>query len=152
MNAIVRVPLNSAAKAKAMKEVNDEIERQTVEARQKLRKEYEDYAYALDATVLWGLHVSKGYGKKQLRDVYEEIIRTRVAFRLFLRGGEGTYEEQPTGRNIEDFALTRFLADIGVDLKAWTTEEIHIDDETGEVAFYRKDQTSCLDTKGKTRS
>ena len=63
------------------------------------------------------------------------MIRNRIEARLFFRDGDGTYEELPTGHNIEDLGIHAELRKIGVDLKAWESEEIHVNDETGEVTF-----------------
>ena len=54
---------------------------------------------------------------------------------MFRNFRDKDYKVQPTGKNIEDFALTRYLLDIGVDLIAWEKESIEYDDDTGEVSF-----------------
>jgi hypothetical protein len=109
-------------------------------------KEYEDrryeelnaYACAIDETMLYTLHEVLKLGKKNLRKVWEAMIRNRIAFRLFYRDGTDTYQEQATGQNVEDHAIVNALMDIGVDIKAWEREEIHYDKETGEVSFYKE--------------
>lgn len=103
-------------------------------------EELSAYATALDATMLWALHVHPRLkmGKKQLRDFWELLIRTRVEFRAFYRGDMSTYEVQNTGENAEDFALVAALRDIGVDLEAWEAEEVEINQRTGECEFVTK--------------
>lgn len=98
-------------------------------------KELENYATALDATMLWTLHSDYGFGVKRLRQFWEGLIRNRVAFRSFYRGDMSTYVLQNTGENAEDFALVAALRDIGVDLEAWEGEDLEIDNKTGEVKF-----------------
>ena len=90
--------------------------------------------------MLWALHEELGYGPVRLRRIWEKVIRTRAEFRCFFRDGKDIYQEQETGQNIEDFALARYLADIGVDVKAWEAEEVDIDEQSGEVTFHRKDK------------
>ena len=98
-------------------------------------KELSAYASAVDANWLYTLHVEKHMGAKALRNLWEAMIRNRVAFRQFYRDGHGGYEEQPTGQNVEDEATLQQLKSIGVDLKAWEEEPIIVDPESGEVTF-----------------
>ena len=98
-------------------------------------KELHAYASAVDANWLYTLHVEKHMGAKALRNLWEAMIRNRVAFRQFYRDGSGGYEEQPTGQNVEDEATLQQLKSIGVDLKAWEDELIIVDPESGEVSF-----------------
>lgn len=92
-------------------------------------------AAAMDANWLWTLHNMKGtrYGKRRLRRSWEEMVRTRIAFRELYR--DNKYAEQKTGQNVEDDATIKALLDLGVDIRAWEREEIHFDRETGEVTF-----------------
>jgi hypothetical protein len=93
------------------------------------------FAAAVDANWLWTLHKMKGtrYGKKRLRRSWEEMVRTRIAFRELYR--DSKYAEQLTGQNVEDAATIKALLEIGVDIRAWEREEIHYDKDTGEVTF-----------------
>jgi hypothetical protein len=93
------------------------------------------FAAAVDANWLWTLHKMKGtrYGKKRLRRSWEEMVRTRIAFRELYR--DNKYAEQLTGQNVEDDATIKALLEIGVDIRAWEREEIHYDKDTGEVTF-----------------
>lgn len=104
------------------------------------QQELQNYATSLDATMLWALHVHPRLkmGKKQLRDFWELLIRTRVEFRTFYRGDADTYELRNTGENAEDIALISALRDIGVDLEAWEAEEVEINQRTGECEFIGK--------------
>ncbi len=97
------------------------------------------YAAAVDATLLLTLHKVERMGAKKLRRIYEDLVRTRVAYRLFYRDGTH-YEEQITGENAEDEAIVKELLAIGVDIKAWEAEDIVIDDETGEVQFIKREE------------
>ena len=67
--------------------------------------------------------------------IWEAAIRNRIALRQFYRDGSSGYEEQRTGKNVEDEATVKALLAIGVDIKAWEAETIHVDDKTGEVSF-----------------
>jgi hypothetical protein len=92
-------------------------------------------AAAMDANWLWTLHKMKGtrFGKRRLRRSWEEMVRTRIAFRELYR--DNKYAEQLTGHNVEDAATVKALLQIGVDIRAWEREEIHYDKDTGEVTF-----------------
>ena len=93
------------------------------------------FAAAVDANWLWTLHKMKGtrFGKRRLRRSWEEMVRTRIAFRELYR--DDKYSEQLTGQNVEDAATVKALLEIGVDIRAWEREEIHYDKDTGEVTF-----------------
>lgn len=119
--------------AKAM--VDEQIKRQIGSIEDARRREMQDYADALDATMLYTLHQELGLGAVRLRRLWEAMIRNRIEARLFFRDGDGTYEELPTGHNIEDLGIHAELRKIGVNLKEWEEEEIHVDDKTGEVTF-----------------
>lgn len=118
--------------ARAM--VDEQIKRQVGTMEDARRREMADYADALDATMLYTIHKELGLGAVRLRRLWEAMIRNRIEARLFFRDGDG-YEELPTGHNIEDLGIHAELRKIGVDLKAWESEEIHVDTETGEVSF-----------------
>lgn len=92
------------------------------------------YATAVDATILMALHNRYRFTARVLRAIWEDMIRLRVETRNYFRDG-GDYVEQETGRNIEDTAIMHDLMAIGVDIKAWEAEEIHVDGKTGEVSF-----------------
>lgn len=115
--------------------VDEHIDKKVREYEAKRQEELSAYASAVDATLLYTLHETLGLGKKRLRRVWEAMIRNRIAFREFYRDGASKYEEQPTGQNIEDFAIHDVLKRIGVDVKAWEAEPIIIDPESGAVSF-----------------
>lgn len=118
--------------------VDKQMDVRLKEHEQNVWKEVMAYAAAVDATLLLTLHKAEKMGKKKLRHIYEELIRTRVAYRLFYRDGM-QYEERITGKNAEDEAIVKELLAIGVDIKAWEAEDIVIDDETGEVQFIKRE-------------
>lgn len=117
--------------------VDKQLDKRIEEHEKERWRELMAYARAVDATLLLALHKKHGFGKKRLRAVWEELLRTRLEYRLFYRDGN-SYEEQATGRNAEDEAIRIELSRIGIDLAAWEEEEINIDDETGEITFGRK--------------
>ena len=114
--------------------VDGHLARQADSIEELRRRELEDYADALDATMLYTLHKELGFGAMRLRRLWEAMIRNRLEARLFFRAG-AEYEEAPTGHNIEDLGIHAELRKIGVDLKAWEREVIRVDDRTGEVTF-----------------
>ena len=118
--------------------VDKQMDKRLEEHKAAIWKEMMQYAAAVDATALLTLHKTEGWGKIKLRRYYENIIRTRVEYRLFYRGGTH-YEEQITGQNIEDEAIVKELLSIGVDIKAWEAEPMDVDEKTGEVRFYTPD-------------
>lgn len=136
MRANVRLPQGSFARAAERKDMDLYWEKKYEETRKALQddlcKEMDAYATAMDATILWTLHTKLGYGPVRLRRFWEDMIKTRIEFRTIR---DKDYQVQPTGKNIEDFALSRFLMNIGVDLKAWEAEGIQYDEETGSVTF-----------------
>lgn len=78
------------------------------------------------------LHNRYHFTERVLREIYQDMVRTRVAYRHFFRD-EG-YELQQIGKNIEDTAILHDLMAIGVDIKAWE-DGIEYDTVTGEVTF-----------------
>ena len=117
--------------------VDKQIDKRIREEQDKRMKELGAFAKAIDANWLYTLHTNPRtrFGAKRLRMIWEDMIRNRIALREFYRDGSGGYEEQPTGENVEDEATVKALLAIGVDIKAWEAETIHIDDKTGEVSF-----------------
>ena len=118
-------------------EIRAEVQKKYEEIRATERSELEEYAKALDATLLWTLHSEYGFGKKRLRKFWERLIRTRIEFRGFYRGGISADDssEDRTGHTAEDYAFLSALHDIGVDLEAWEAETFKVDEVTGEVSF-----------------
>ena len=116
--------------------VDKQMDVRLKEHEQNVWKEVMAYAAAVDATLLLTLHKVEKMGARKLRRIYEDLIRTRVAYRLFYRDGM-QYEERITGENAEDEAIVKELMDIGVDIKAWEAEDIVIDEKSGEVKFYK---------------
>lgn len=136
MKARIRLPQGSVGRAAERRDMDAYWDKKYEETRRALQddlcKEMAAYATAMDATILWTLHTKLGYGYVRLRRFWEDMIKTRIEFRTIR---DKDYQVQRTGQNIEDFALARFLLDIGVDLKAWEDEGIQYDEETGEVTF-----------------
>ena len=95
-------------------------------------KEMTAYGTAVDGTMLMALHRRYHLTAPILREIFEDMIRTRVEYRNFFRGDD--YVLQETGKNIEDTAILHDLMAIGVDLKAWENG-IEYDTVTGEVTF-----------------
>lgn len=121
--------------------IDQHIDEKIKEYEDKRHEELNAYACAIDETLLYTLHEELKLGKNKLRQVWEAMIRNRIAFRQFYRDGRDAYQEQVTGQNVEDQAIVKALMDIGVDIKAWEREEIHIDTETGEVEFFEEGYT-----------
>lgn len=121
--------------------IRADIETQIYEKAKKLDDKRWDelnaYATSVDATMLLALHRRYRFKKKVLREIWEDMIRLRVQMRLNFRDG-GVYVEQATGRNIEDTAIFHDLNALGVDIRAWESEDIEVDEKTGEVSFRGK--------------
>lgn len=115
--------------------VDKHVDRRIREAQEKRMDELSAFIGVVDANWLYTLHTELGFGKKRLRKAWEAMVRNRIAFREFYRDGQGGYEEQLTGQNVEDEATIKALINIGVDIKAWEREEIHLDKDTGKVTF-----------------
>lgn len=115
--------------------VDKQIDRRIKEEQGKRFDELSKFIGVVDANWLYTLHVELGFGKKRLRRAWEAMVRNRIELREFFRDGHGGYVEQPTGANIEDEATLKELLAIGVDIRAWEREDIHVDRETGEVRF-----------------
>ena len=115
--------------------VDKHVDRRLREAQEKRMDELSAFIGVVDANWLYTLHTELGFGQKRLRRAWEAMVRNRIAFREFYRDGQGGYEEQLTGKNVEDEATLKALLDIGVDIKAWEREEIRLDKDTGKVTF-----------------
>lgn len=96
------------------------------------KKEYDDYAYAVEVSVLFMLAVDFGFGVTRLRRAWEGLIRNRVEVRKVLRGEN--YELSDTGHNIEDHYMEEELRKRGVDLRVWL-DEVAFNAEGNEVTF-----------------
>lgn len=115
--------------------VDKQIDKRIREHNEERLEELNKFIGVVDANWLYTLHVSLGFGKKRLRRAWEAMVRNRIEMREFYRDGHGGYEEQPTGKNVEDEATEKALLEIGVDIRAWEREDIHFDRESGEVRF-----------------
>ena len=115
--------------------VDKQIDKRIREHNEERLEELSKFIGVVDANWLYTLHVSLGFGKKRLRRAWEAMVRNRIEMREFYRDGHGGYEEQPTGKNVEDEATEKALLEIGVDIRAWEREDIHFDRESGEVRF-----------------
>ena len=125
-----------------------------------IQAEFGLVGYAVVIKLWQKIYSDKGYYTKWGRDVallfaqengvggnvVQEVVRICLQRGIFDQAmfkehgiltsdGQGGYEEQLTGKNVEDEATLKALLDIGVDIKAWEREEIHLDKETGEVTF-----------------
>ena len=110
------------------------IDRKKAEAMAEVDERMNGYATAYDATTLLTLHWKYGFDAEQLRQFWEDVIRLRADCRTAFR--DDGYEEQRTGKNIEDTAILEELRKIGVDLPAWERERVNIDQKTGKVTFH----------------
>ena len=126
------IPHVAFEKYKVRASLEDELTKKAQEFDDRRWEELNAYATAVDATIMMTLHNRYHFTAKILREIYQDMVRTRVAYRHFFRD-EG-YELQQTGKNIEDTALLHDLMAIGVDLKAWE-DGIQYNVNTGEVTF-----------------
>ena len=122
-------------KYKLRASLEEDLYAKAQEIEKKRLDELNAYATAVDATILLALHHRYRFKKKVLRQIWEDMIRLRIETRNYFRDG-GDYVERETGKNIEDTAIVHDLMTIGVDIKAWETEEIRVDERTGEVSFH----------------
>ena len=112
--------------------MEDEFTKKAKEFDDRRWEELNAYATAVDATIMMTLHNRYHFTAKILRAIYQDMVRTRVAYRHFFRD-EG-YQLRETGKNIEDTAILHDLKAIGVDIKAWE-DGIEYNVNTGEVTF-----------------
>lgn len=108
-----------------------EVQKLVDEAGAKRRDELEAYARVLDETMLYALHTfpKRRFGKRWLREFWEHMYKTRLDARIFFRDGTLAYEEQETGKNIEDLGIRMELAKIGIRMDDWLQEEVVLTDE-----------------------
>lgn len=108
-----------------------EVQKLVDEAEAKRQSELEAYARVLDETMLYALHTfpKRRFGKKWLREFWDHMYRTRLDARIFFRDGTSAYEEQETGKNIEDLGIRAELAKIGIRMDDWLQEEMELTDE-----------------------
>lgn len=113
-------------------ELQDAVQAQARELDDKRWNELNAYATAVDATILMTLHNRYRFTAPVLKQIYQDMVRTRVEYRHYFR--DENYELQETGKNIEDTAILHDLKAIGVDIKAWE-DGIEYNVNTGEVSF-----------------
>ena len=108
-----------------------EVQKLVDEAEAKRRDELEAYARVLDETMLYALHTfpKRRFGKRWLREFWDHMYKTRLDARIFFRDGTLAYEEQETGKNIEDLGIRVELAKIGIRMDEWLQEEVVLTDE-----------------------
>lgn len=108
-----------------------EVQKLVDEAEAKRQSELEAYARVLDETMLYALHTfpKRRFGKKLLREFWDHMYKTRLDARIFFRDGTSAYEEQETGKNIEDLGIRAELAKIGIRMDEWLQEEMVLTDE-----------------------
>jgi hypothetical protein len=130
--AAPHLPRVAFEKYKVRASLEEELTRKSQEFDDRRWEELNAYATAVDATIMMALHNRYHFTARVLREIYQDMVRTRVAYRHFFRD-EG-YELQQTGKNIEDTAILHDLMAIGVDIKAWE-DGIEYNVSTGEVSF-----------------
>jgi hypothetical protein len=130
--AAPHLPRVAFEKYKVRASLEEELTRKSQEFDDRRWEELNAYATAVDATIMMALHNRYHFTARVLREIYQDMVRTRVAYRHFFRD-EG-YELQQTGKNIEDTAILHDLMAIGVDIKAWE-EGIQYNKVTGEISF-----------------
>ena len=108
-----------------------EVQKLVDEAEAKRRDELEAYARVLDETMLYALHTfpKRRFGKRWLREFWDHMYKTRLDARIFFRDGTLAYEEQETGKNIEDLGIRVELAKIGIRMDDWLQEEVVLTDD-----------------------
>ena len=108
-----------------------EVQKLVDEAEAKRRDELEAYARVPDETMLYALHTfpKRRFGKRWLREFWDHMYKTRLDARIFFRDGTLAYEEQETGKNIEDLGIRVELAKIGIRMDEWLQEEVILTDE-----------------------
>lgn len=108
-----------------------EVQKLVDEAEAKRQSELEAYARVLDETMLYALHTfpKRRFGKKWLREFWNHMNKTRLDARIFFRDGTSAYEEQETGKNIEDLGIRAELAKIGIRMDEWIREEVTLTEE-----------------------
>lgn len=109
-------------RAEVDKRIQEHIEQYEVER----RRELEEYARVLDETLLYTLHKELGFGTKRLRRLWDAMLQTRIDARIFFRDGSTAYQEQETGKNIEDLGIRAELRKIGIDLGVWVMDGVEI--------------------------
>ena len=118
-----RAPHVAFVKHNLRAEVDKRVQEILAEYEYKRREELEEYARVLDETLLYALHKEFGMGPKRLRRLWDAMLQTRIDARIFFRDGSSAYEEQETGKNIEDLGIRAELRKIGIDLGVWLTED-----------------------------
>lgn len=110
-------------------EVDKRVQELLGEYENKRREELEEYARVLDETLIYTLHKELGWGPKRLRRLWDAMLQTRIDARIFFRDGSSAYEEQETGKNIEDLGIRAELRKIGIDLGVWVVDGVEIPNE-----------------------
>lgn len=85
------------------------------------------------SAMLFTLHERYHFRAETLRAIYQDMVRTRAELKHDFRAGYA-YQEQKTGRNVEDTYYRQQLLGIGVDLEAWENG-VQYDPKTGKVEF-----------------
>lgn len=108
-----------------------EVEKLVKEAEDKRAQELEAYARVLDETMLYALHTfyATRFGKWRLRKFWDHMFKIRLDARIFFRDGTLAYQEQETGKNIEDIGIRAELAKIGIHMDEWLREEVVLTEE-----------------------
>ena len=112
-------------------QVQVEVEKLVKEAEDKRAQELEAYARVLDETMLYALHTfyATRFGKWRLRKFWDHMFKIRLDARIFFRDGTLAYQEQETGKNIEDIGIRAELAKIGIHMDEWLREEVKLTEE-----------------------
>ena len=108
-----------------------EVEKLVKEAEDKRAQELEAYARVLDETMLYALHTfyATRFGRWRLRKFWDHMFKIRLDARIFFRDGTLAYQEQETGKNIEDIGIRAELAKIGIHMDEWLREEVVLTEE-----------------------
>jgi hypothetical protein len=95
--------------------------------------------------MLYALHTfpKTRMGKKLLREFWVYMYKTRLQARIFFRDGSSAYNEQETGKNIEDLGIRAELRKIGIDMDEWLKEEVNLTEEEA-AALAPKDQEGII--------
>lgn len=121
-----RAPHVSFVRCKLRAEVDKRVQEVLAEYEDQRRRELEEYARVLDETLLYTLHKELGFGPKRLSRLWDAMLQTRIDARIFFRDGSSAYEEQETGKNIEDLGIRAELRKIGIDLGVWVMDGVEI--------------------------
>ena len=140
-----KVPHVAFVKHNLRATVDERIQEHIDEYERRRREELEAYAKSLDETMLYALHTfpKTHMGRKLLREFWVYMYKTRLQARIFFRDGSSAYNEQETGKNIEDLGIRAELRKIGIDIGEWLMEEVSLTEEEA-AALAPKDKEGII--------